>query len=98
LSLKNILSEGLTNERDEAEVILYAILLSLLFGLGLSVYDVVFHAAKFEFTSFGVGVGSILSLGGAGYAVKRIGDKSQQPGTTTEVTSATSTNTTLPPS
>lgn len=94
-----ILKEGLTNERDEAEVILHAILLSLLVGLGLSIFDVIAHTAKFEFTSFGVGVGSILSLGGAGYAAKRLGDKSQQQGsTTTEVSNVSSSSSNVPPS
>jgi hypothetical protein len=89
MSLKKLWTEGLTNERDEAEIILYAILVSLLVGLGLSIFDVVAHATKFEFTSFGVGVGSILSLGGAGYAAKRFGDKTN----TLEVKDATSTST-----
>jgi hypothetical protein len=102
MSLKKIFQEGLTNDKDEAEVILYAILVSLLVGLGLSMFDVIGHAAKFEFTSFGMGVGSILSLGGAGYAAKRFGDKANSPSegtTTTEVTSVQSASTTsVPPS
>lgn len=98
MSLKKILNDGFTNEKDESEFILYGIALSLVVGLVLTCVDVVAHSAHFDFTSFGVGVGSILSLGGGGYLLKRVGDKNGQPdvGTTTSETSSVRTSSTLP--
>ncbi len=72
---ESVVKQLVTDEKDNHDIVLYSILLALVVGIGLTIYSVGWRGAVFSFSEFGIGVGSILGGGGAGYLAKRVGDK-----------------------
>jgi hypothetical protein len=67
--------QGLTDENNDFDGLLVAIIFATVLGCGLTMYDV-FHKGKdFDFEKFGNGVAFIIGAGGLGYGAKRLGEK-----------------------
>lgn len=71
-----------TDDEWDTDLVLIAILISILFILGMTVYVVVFKGAQFDPMALGSGVATTLGGGGVGYWTKRLGDKKKNQGGT----------------
>jgi hypothetical protein len=73
--LKDILT-GIDGESYDVGRVLWA--LSVLIGLGLSVYSTVFKVA-FDLQQYGIGAGALLAAGGAGLWAKAKTEPGEKP-------------------
>ncbi len=66
---------GITDENDDFDGLLATIIFTVLFGCFLTGWSFFLRDKEFSFTDFGTGVAALIGAGGAGYGVKRLGEK-----------------------
>ncbi|MHB8602267.1 MAG: hypothetical protein ACYC9R_06490 [Nitrosotalea sp.] len=69
------LNSILTDDQWFYDPIIVCIVLGVLTGIGLNMWDVFHNHIQFDFEKFGNGVAFILGAGGVGYGAKRFGER-----------------------